>query len=242
MATNEAGARITVSGTGAHGIRASIYDSSSAVANGTAQAINRGMVISSANANYPTDTSVSSHRSEAVHAFAESGMAIAQNTGQVTTTGLGARGVYAFVDAPGPNNAASVASARNEGMIETQGNQAAGASLLSTRGAYGLAAGVDANGGMATATNARTDNSTGTVMTRGARAFGVFAFADEVDQTGATIMALNQGNVTTTEENEGTPQLSSLGGAHGVLPLFLQRVVANQLPIPLTRAMQRALW
>ena len=218
-ATNETEGTITVSGAGARGISA-MLESSSGVANGVAQASNRGTVISSGNAHYPTSTSVPSRGSEGVYAFAESGGAEALNSGRVKTKGLGARGVYAYVAAATPAGEgvqASIAEVSNSGTIETRGNQAAGASITDTRAAHGLAAGINANGVRAMASNSKRGDNIGTITTRGARAFGVFAFATRPDQTGTEIIAINHGNVTTTEENEGTPSAISAGGAHGVL-------------------------
>ncbi len=182
LATNESGGTITVSGQGAKGIWAVVYDQGSAGATAT----NKGTVTTRGSF-YFADRTVPAEdawrTASGVATYTDgTGVATSINAagGTVTTEGIGAFGVMAWSDGIGGR-----AVAENRGTVSTTGGTAYTAEpRLSASGTFAYA-----SLGHAQATNR------GTITTTGVGGLGLGA---ESEGASGTATAVNHGTITTT--------------------------------------------
>ena len=170
VAVNEVGARITTTGSEARGLVARAGD-------GNAEAINHGTVQTSGDG-------FSTSEAYGIYGYSEGGDATAVNEagGQITTSGTGARGIYAKAD-----GTAKTAAATNHGTVVTTGG-----AHISNTGSRRRAQGVRAyaESGMAMAVNS------GSIRTEGDYATGLYpggGSATARNEQGATITASGDG-------------------------------------------------
>ena len=200
-ASNAAGGTVTVTGDGARGVSASTAGDGNAVAENAGEVVTRGDAFV-----FPSnDDWIGPY---GVLAFSSGGGNVtARNSasGEVETHGAPGYGVAAI--SPG----GGTARVENAGTVDThatRSNSTLPGDVGFEIGARGLYAW--SSRGDATIVN----QGTGTVETRGARAFGAFASISNRGSAGsATATARNQGSVTTRGRNaEGVIAFASTGG------------------------------
>ena len=199
-ATNESTGTINVSGDGAKGVWALVYDEGT----GNAIATNKGSITTRGNVYFADRTlpAESSFRTASgVASYTDgtgSSTAINAAGGTVATHGTGSIGVIANADGAGGN-----AVAENRGTVTTSGGTMFKSdSRHSALGVYALA-----TGGNAQATNR------GTITTTGVGAVGVAA---ESESTAGTATAINHGTVTTTGGTQHDGDNENVATADGV--------------------------
>ena len=198
MVINEAEGSVTTQGDGARGILA--YTEGT----GDATVINRGEVSTSgdvyksddSNADFPYRTP------DGIFASSDGGNARAENENIVTTSGDGARAVYAYTGGAG-----KTAVAKNRGTVTVSGNKYRDG--LREIGAYGVAAITDDGSSFA------TNESTGTITISGVDSEAVLAYSDFSTTAGQTVVATNQGTISGTSSALEASGLVAAGGTAG---------------------------
>ncbi len=200
LATNESGGTITVSGQGAKGVWAAVYDQGA----GGATATNKGTVTTTTTT--PNKAFYFADRSGTDDDFYHLGYGVASYTdgtgastavnaagGMVTTKGAGAIGTFAWADGSGN------AMAENRGTVNTTGDTIY--KTISTKIFRFSAMGIFA---FATGGNAQATNR-GTITTTGVGGIGMRA---ESETTSGTATAVNHGAIATTggKEDQGTDE------------------------------------
>ena len=181
MVINEAEGSVTTEGDGASGIVAHTGGT------GDATVINRGEVSTSGSV-YKSeyeDEEFPYRRADGIYANSAEGNVRAENENIVTTSGEGARGVFAYTDGAG-----KTAVATNRGTVTVSGNKYTDG--LREIDSYGVAA--ITNDGSSFATN----ESAGTVTINGVDSDAVLAYSDFSTTAGQTVVATNQGTISGT--------------------------------------------
>ena len=196
MVINEAEGSVTTQGDGATGINA--YTGGT----GDATVINRGEVSTSGSV-YKSEDAVEEFpykRADGIFANSNGGNARAENENIVTTSGDGARAVYAHTDGAG-----KTAVANNRGTVTISGDRYIDGTRV--RDSYGVAA--IASDGSSFATN----ESTGTITISGVDSDAVVAYSDFSTTAGQTVVATNRGTILGTSEATEASGLSAGGHA-----------------------------
>ena len=197
MVINEAEGSVTTQGDGARGINA--YTGGT----GDATVINRGAVSTrgSVYKSEDADEKFPYRRADGIFANSNKGNARAENENIVTTSGDGARAVFAYTGGAG-----KTAVAKNRGTVTVSGNKYRDG--LREIGAFGVAAITDDGSSFA------TNEIAGTVTIRGIDSEAVLAYSEFSTTAGQTVVATNQGTISGTSTASEASGLVA-GGAAG---------------------------
>ena len=181
MVINEAEGSVTTQGTGARGIFA--YTGGT----GDATVINRGVVSTSGHV-YKSDDADEEfpyRRADGIYANSTGGNVRAENENIVTTSGNGARAVFAYTDGAG-----KTAVAKNRGTVTVSGGKYVDSD--EEIGSFGVAA-ITSDG-----SSFATNESAGTVTISGEDSDAVLAYSYFSTTAGQTVVATNQGTISGT--------------------------------------------
>ena len=182
MVINEAEGSVTTQGAGARGIFA--YTGGT----GDATVINRGEVSTRGDVykSEDVDEEFPYRRADGIYANSTGGNVRAENENIVTTSGQGARGVFAYTDGAG-----KTAVATNRGTVTVSGGKYIDGTIEEID-SFGVAA--ITNDGSSFATN----ESAGTVTISGVDSDAVLAYSVFSTTAGQTVVATNQGTISGT--------------------------------------------
>ena len=197
MVINEAEGSVTTQGDGARGINA--YTDGT----GDATVINRGEVSTSGSVykSLDEDEEFPYRRADGIYANSSEGNVRAENENIVTTTGDGARGVFAYTDGAG-----KTAVAKNRGTVTVSGDSYTddGNTKIDS---YGVAA-ITSDG-----SSFATNESTGTITISGVDSDAVLAYSSFSTTARQTVVATNRGTILGTSTASEASGLGAGGDA-----------------------------
>ena len=196
MVINEAEGSVTTEGDGARGIFAYTEGTGDATVINRGEVSTRGSVYKSGD----VDEEFPYRRADGIYANSTEGNARAENENIVTTSGKGARAVYAYTGGAG-----KTAVAKNRGTVTVSGDRYIDGTT--ERDSYGVAA--IASDGSSFATN----ESTGTITISGIDSDAVLAYSEFSTTAGQTVVATNRGTILGTSAASEASGLGAGGDA-----------------------------
>ena len=196
MVINEAEGSVTTQGDGARGIFAYTEGTGDATVINRGEVSTRGSVYKSED----VDEEFPYRRADGIYANSTKGNARAENENIVTTSGDGARAVFAVTDGAG-----KTAVAKNRGTVTVSGDRYIDGTTETD--SFGVAA--IASDGSSFATN----ESTGTITISGIDSDAVLAYSSFSTTAGQTAVATNQGTISGTSTASLASGLAAGGNA-----------------------------